>query len=120
MTQAAARFPLNPPTAPSTTTLTDETRLAGILERYRRMKPVVKRSLTVTRMPTGVVSWSAAGGASWFASDTFSVGPDFFRASADDQVLLLQEALARATRDVEPAYVPAYVSFAQWVHAQNP
>lgn len=120
MTQVAARFPLNPPTDPSTTTVTDETRLAAILERYRRMKPVVKRSLTVTRMPTGVISWAAVGGTSWSASSTFSVGPDFFRAGADDQVLLLQEALARATRDVEPAYVPAYVRLAEWIHAQNP
>jgi hypothetical protein len=117
MTQAAARFPLTAPTA--TPTATDMDRLAAILERYRRMKSAVKRDLTATRVPTGVVSWTS-GGTAWVAGSTLEAGPEFFRATPEDQVSILLENLARATRDVEAAYVPAYVSLAAWIHAQNP
>jgi len=116
MTEAAARFPLNPPTV--ATTATDQTRIAAILDRYERMKMAVKTNLTVTRMAAGVVSWPKPP--AWVAGSTLSVGPDFFTATADDQVSLLLEHLVRATHDVEPAFVPAYVSLAAWIHSQNP
>jgi hypothetical protein len=118
MREAAARFPLTaPPAVPS---LTDQTRVAGILERYQRMKAAVKRNLTATPMAAGVVSWPAPSAASLIAGDTLEVGADFFRATPEDQVSLLLETLARSTRDVESAFVPAYVSLARWFHEQNP
>ncbi|MGH7391044.1 MAG: eCIS core domain-containing protein [Candidatus Rokuibacteriota bacterium] len=116
MSQAALRFPLTaPPAAP---TIDDQTRVAAILDRYQRMRSAVKRDLTVTRMATGVVSWPVA--MTFVAGDTLEVGPDFFRATPDHQVSLLLENLAHATRDVESAFVPGYVSLAEWIHAQNP
>lgn len=115
MTQAARRFPLTAP--PGTPTLTDQTRVAGILDRYRRMKAAVKRDLTVTRAASGVVSWPSTVG--FVAGASLWVGPDFFRATPRDQVALLLESLARATRDVEPDFVPAYVTLAEWIHSQN-
>lgn len=116
MRQAAARFPLTaPPAAPS---MTDQIRIAGILDRYTRMKRAVKQNLTVTRMPAGVISWPTTAGA-WVAGTTLQIGPDFFRATPDHQVALLLEQLARGTRDVEPAFVPAYVTLADWIH-RNP
>lgn len=115
MTQAAAGFPL---TAPNTTpTLTDQLRVAAIAERYSRMKWASKRNLNISRMPTGLINWPAA--ASWVAGSTLQIGPDFFRATPDDQVSLLVEILARVTRDVETSYIPAYVSLAKWIHEQN-
>jgi hypothetical protein len=117
MSAAAARFALTaPPAAP---TLPDQIRLAAIHERYERMKGAVKRDLAVTRMAAGVVSWPP-NAPLWVAGAALQIGPDFFRATPADQVSLLLESLARATRDVEPAFVPAYVSLAQWIHDQNP
>jgi hypothetical protein len=117
MTQAAARFPLTAPSAAPT--LTDQIRVAGILERYDCMKRAVKRDLTITRMAAGVISWSRTGTA-WIADNTLQIGPDFFRATPEDQVSLLLEYVARATQEVEPAFVPAYVTLAKWIHEQNP
>jgi outer membrane protein OmpA-like peptidoglycan-associated protein len=116
MKQAAARFPL---TMPSTTKppLTDQHRVAALLDRYERMKRAVKRNLTVTRVATGVASWTAA---SWVAGASLKVGPDFFTATPGDQISLLLESLAKATRNVDPAFIPAYVSLAKWIHDQNP
>ncbi len=48
------------------------------------------------------------------------MGPDFFKASADDQVSLLVQHLADATKNVEKAFIPAYVALAEWIHQQNP
>ena len=116
MKVAAKGFPLTaPPAAP---TLTDQARVAGILDRYGRMKLAVKRDLTATRMAAGVVNWPVA--ATWVAGAGVSIGPDFFRATAGNQVSLLLEGLAGATRDVESAYIPAYVTLAKWIHDQNP
>jgi len=84
------------------------------------MKAAVKRDLSASPMASGGVSWPAPSAASFFAGDTLEIGPDFFRATGDDQVSLLLDALARSTRDVEPAFVPAYVSLARWFHEQNP
>jgi len=82
MKVAAKGFPLTaPPAAP---TLTDQARLAGILDRYGRMKLAVKRNLTATRMAAGVVNWPVA--ATWVAGAGVSIGPDFFRATAGNQV----------------------------------
>jgi hypothetical protein len=117
MRQSAKRFPLTAPRA--TPTLTDQTRLASILERYMRMRAAVKRNLSITRMASGEVKWPASGGTDMLASDKLEIGPDFFRASPGDQISLLLEALARSTKDVEPAFVPAYVSLAEWIHSQN-
>jgi hypothetical protein len=116
MGEAAGRFPLSAPPAPPS--LTDQTRVAGIVDRYRRMEEAIKQNLTVTRMAAGVVSWPP-GAPAFVAGAALEVGPDFFRATPDDQVSLLLENLARATRDVEPAFVPAYVSLAQWIHKKN-
>jgi len=116
MAEAAKRFPLTAPPAPPT--LLDQTREAGILDRYRRMKGAVKRNLTITRMAAGVVTWPAGG--SSLASSSLQIGPDFFAATSDDQISLLVESLAKATPDVEPAFIPAYVSLAAWIHDQNP
>jgi hypothetical protein len=115
MTEASVRFPLTaPPAAPN---LTDQTRVAGIVDRYRRMHRAVKRSLNISRMAAGVVSWP---GSALIAGNTLQVGPEFFRATPQNQVSLLLESLAGATIDVEPAFVPAYVSLAKWMHDQNP
>jgi hypothetical protein len=48
------------------------------------------------------------------------IGPDFFLATPDNQISLLLEGLARATPDIEPAFIPAYVSLAEWIHNKNP
>ncbi len=117
MRQSAKRFPLTAPRA--TPTPTDQTRLASILERYMRMRAAVKRNLSIARMAVGEVKWPASGGTDMLASDKLEIGPDFFRASPGDQISLLLEALARSTKDVEPAFVPAYVSLAEWIHSQN-
>jgi hypothetical protein len=118
MTEASKRFPLNAP--PAVPTLTDQTREAGILDRYRRMHAAVKRNLTITRMAASVVTWGAAAPTSFIAGDSLQVGPDFFRASPADQISLLLEQLATGTKDVEPAFIPAYVSLAAWIHGRNP
>jgi hypothetical protein len=115
MKEAAKRFPLTAPRARPT--MTDQTRFASILDRYMRMLALMKGNLTVTKAASGVVSWTTAPG--WLAGTSLSVGPDFFRAVPRDQIALLFEALARATRDVEPAFVPAYVTLAEWIHSQN-
>ena len=115
MTEASVRFPLTaPPAAPN---LTDQTRVAGIVDRYRRMHVAVKRSLNISRMAAGIVSWP---GSALVAGNTLQVGPEFFRATPQNQVSLLLQNLAVATLDVEPAFVPAYVSLAKWIHDQNP
>jgi hypothetical protein len=115
MTEAAKDFPLTPP--PAKPTLDDQTRLAGIEDRYLRMSVTSKHDLTVTRAATGVVSWSPAASTSPFvAGNALSIGPDFFRANPEDQVSLLLEALARNTKDVEPNFLAAYVSLAKWLH----
>jgi len=111
MREASTRFPLTAP--PATPNLADMAKLAAIVERYKIMKSEVKRDLTISAMPSGVVSWPATGG---FASNTLRVGPDFFRASPDSQVSLLLENLARSTPNIETAFVPAYVAFAKWIH----
>lgn len=116
MAEAAARFPLTAP--PATPTLDDQMRLAAIKERYGRMKAAVKRNLTVNRVPAGVLRWTA--GVGWIAGATVEIGPDFFRATGDDRIRLLFQALAGVTRDVEAAFVPAYASLAEWIHGQNP
>jgi hypothetical protein len=118
MTEASKRFPLSAPSPTAPPTLTDQTREAGILDRYDRMQAAVKRDLTITRMAAGVVTWS--GGGSLFAADSLQIGPDFFTATPADQISLLLESLARATPDVEAPFVPAYVSLAAWIHSQNP
>ncbi len=71
-------------------------------------------------MSTGVVRWLAGSARSAIAGDHIEVGPDFFRATPEDQISLLLEALARSTPDVEVAFIPAYVSLAAWIHGQNP
>ena len=114
MRQAAALFPLTPPGHPSRTTATDQVRVAGILDRYRRMKAAVKRRLVVAASASGGVSWS--GGPWYVAGPVVTVGADFFRATPDHQVSLLLEGLAASTRDVEPAFIPAYVALAEWIH----
>jgi hypothetical protein len=116
MTEAAARFPLTAP--PGIPTTTDQARLASILERYTRMKLAGKADLNVARMAAGTVNWPVAG--TWVAGHDLDLGPDFFRATAPHQISLLVQNLAQATRDVEAAFVPAYVSLAEWIHLQNP
>jgi len=113
--QAAKRFPLTPPRG--TPTITDLARIAGIVDRYMRMHAAMQQDLTVTKAASGGVNWPASSAVIPGAS--LSVGPDFFRAVLRDQVALLLEALARATSDVEPAFVPAYVTLAEWIHSQN-
>ncbi|MBK5212347.1 MAG: DUF4157 domain-containing protein [Flavobacteriaceae bacterium] len=114
MEQAALRFPVNDPSVPlNKPTLDDMVKLAAILERYKMMKFAVKRDLTIIGLATGVVSWPSGA---TLASDTVFVGPDFFRAEARQQISLLLQALAGATPDVETAFIPAYVSFAEWIH----
>ncbi|HXU46560.1 MAG TPA: DUF4157 domain-containing protein, partial [Thermoanaerobaculia bacterium] len=115
MTEASKRFPLTAP--PAKPTLDDQVRVAALSERYRRMKSAVKRNLTATRVGAGVATWTSA---SWVAAASLEVGPDFFRATADDQISLLLESLAKATKDVETAFIPAYVSLAAWIHGKNP
>ncbi len=120
MKQAAGRFPLTAPRA--TPKLVDQTRVAAIVDRYLRMSVAVKHDLSATRVAGGVVSWGApaSGSSPWLAGLTLEVGPNFFNATAADQISLLLEQIARATKDVEAAFVPAYVSLAGWIHAQNP
>lgn len=113
MTEAARLFPLTAP--PGDPVLNDQLRLAAIHERYERMKRAVKRNLTFTRVAAGQVHWVATGGAS-IADASLQIGGDFFRASPADRIALLLERLAGATRGVEPAFVPAYVNLARWIH----
>ena len=68
-------------------------------------------------MATGLINWPVSAGL--LAGSTLQIGPDFFRATPDDQVSLLVEHLAQATRDVEARFIPAYVSLAKWIHEQN-
>jgi hypothetical protein len=71
-------------------------------------------------MASGVAAWDGASGADpWFAGASFKIGPDFFRADEEAQVFLLMEQLAKATKDVEPAFIPAYLQLAKWIHAEN-
>ena len=119
MKETAARFPLSAP--PATPSLKEQILEAGILERYRRMKAGVKRKLKFVRAGAGVVSWGAAAvAAPFFAGDKVEIGPDFFKATSADRVSLMLEALAKQTKDVEAAFIPAYVSLADWIHSQNP
>jgi hypothetical protein len=121
MTEASKRFPLTPsPTKPN---LTDQIRCAGIAERFGRMHDAIQQDLTMTRMAAGVVKWGTPAPPApkpWTALDNLQIGPDFFLATGDDQISLLLEELAKATKDVEAAFVPAYVSLAAWIHSQNP
>ena len=121
MTRAASLFPLtSPPAAP---TLTDQTRVAGIGDRYKHMRTAVKSDLTFKKeVGAGtVVRWAPGPAGSSLAGTTIEVGPDFFRATPDDQASLLLEALARKIPDVEPAFVPAYVALAGvGFHSRNP
>jgi len=129
MAQAATEFPLTaPPAVPSSA---DQIRLAAIADRYKRMQRAVKTDLTLTRGATGVAQWAgtpsssatppaSAAPARWVAKPSLEIGPDFFLATPDDQVSLLLEKLAKATRDVEDKFVPAYVALAEWIHKQNP
>jgi outer membrane protein OmpA-like peptidoglycan-associated protein len=114
MHEAALRFPVNDPaTPPNKPTIDDMAKLAAIIERYKMMKFAVKRDLTVIGLTAGVVNWSAG---SSMASDTLFIGDDFFRADPRQQISLLLQALAGATPDIETAFIPAYVSFAEWIH----
>jgi outer membrane protein OmpA-like peptidoglycan-associated protein len=117
MTEAAKRFPLTAP--PGAPTPADQTRVAAIVDRYVRMKAGVKANLTVSQTAAGVAKWGPPG-SDWTAPATLVVGPALFTATPEDQVSLLLEALARSTRDVESAFIPAYVSYAAWIHSQNP
>lgn len=111
MHEAALRFPVNDPSiAPQQPTLDDMVKLAAIIDRYKTMKEAVKQDLTITAMPTGVVSWPN------IAVNAFFVGPDFFRAEPRQQISLLLQAVAGATPNIETAFIPAYVSFAEWIH----
>ncbi|HBC05276.1 MAG TPA: hypothetical protein DC015_14050, partial [Aequorivita sp.] len=114
MHEAALRFPVNDPSVPpNQPTLDDMVKLAAIVEKYKLMRFAVKRDLTVFGLAVGVVSWM--GGAS-IAGDTLFIGPDFFRADPRQQISLLLEALAASTPGVEAAFIPAYVSFAEFMH----
>ena len=114
MHEAAQRFPVNDPSVPpQKPTLDDMVKLAAIVEKYKLMRFAVKRNLTVLGLTVGVVTW--VGGAT-IADDTLFIGPDFFRADARQQISLLLEALAKATPGVETAFIPAYVSFAEFIH----
>lgn len=118
MTEAAKVFGLTAPNAKPT--LRDQTMLAAILERYSRMYKAVKRDLTITRMASGTVAWDSASGAEpWFAGASFKIGPDFFRADEETEVALLMEQLAKATKDIETAFIPAYLHLAKWIHEEN-
>ena len=75
MNEAAKRFPLT--AAPAKPTSADQTRLAGIVDRYKRMKQATKTALTVTRMVAGIAKWSMAPG-NWVAPASLEIGPDFF------------------------------------------
>jgi hypothetical protein len=79
------------------------------------MRRAVKRNLSATRVAAGEVTWTSAAGSN-LANPSFTVGGDFFRATADDQVSLLVQHLAGATRNVEAAFIPAYVALAEWIH----
>jgi hypothetical protein len=118
MKEAAKVFPLTAP--PGIPTVADQAREAGILDRYQRMKELTKKDLTITRMASGVVAWPTGATGSVLASISLQIGPDFFSATPDNQISLLLEGLARATPDIEPAFVPAYVSLAEWIHKKNP
>lgn len=114
MEQAAINFPINDPSVPiNKPTLDDMAKLAAILERYKTMRFAVKRELTIVGIESGVVSWPSG---SPLASDIVLIGPDFFRADPRQQISLLLEALAGATPDIETTFIPAYVSFAEWIH----
>ena len=77
MKETAKRFPLSPPSPATPPTITDQTREAGILDRYVRMHAAVKRDLKITHMAAGVVSWGAAVvGAPLIAADTLQIGVD--------------------------------------------
>ena len=120
LAEAAKHFPLSDPA--TTLTLDDETRVAAILERYVRMRETVNTDLSIARLPSGAVVWdpSASVASPWQAKSKLGIGPDFFRATTDDQISLLLEQLAKATKGVEAAFVPAYVALAKWIHAKNP
>jgi hypothetical protein len=111
MYQAADRFPVTRP--PANPTTEDQAIIAAVIDRYKHMKASIKTDLQVTRETTGVVTWAKDGAK---AADNFSVGDDYFKATPENQISLLLEAIANATADVEPAFVPGYVSFARWIH----
>jgi hypothetical protein len=117
MREVSTRFPVTAP--PATPTLTDQTRVAAIVDRYDHMRQSMKPKLTVTRAAAGIVSWAPSGGSSMFAGDNVTVGPDFFRATPEDQISLLLEALALRIPEIESDFVPAYVSLAAWIHHKN-
>ena len=92
MKEAAARFPLTaPPAAP---TLADQVREAAILDRYRRMKAAVKRDLDDYENGVGCGDLGRGSAGAFVAADTLQVGPEFFRATAANQISLLLEQLA--------------------------
>ena len=112
MQQLSTLFPVTaPPAAP---TLRDMSILGAIIERYTLMKAAVNRDLTINSMPAGLINWPAVPNN--LASVSLNIGPDFFRATADNQVSLLLEALSHSTPGVEAAFVPGYVAFAKWIH----
>jgi len=115
MQKAATLFPVNDPSvAPNKPTMDDMTKLAAIVERYKMIKFRTKEPFNISAMPSGVISWPA--GSNGMASDTFRVGPDFFKASPEQQISLLLQHQAAATQGVEAAFIPAYVEFAKWIH----
>jgi hypothetical protein len=117
MKKAAGLFPLTAP--PGKPTVDDQARVAAMLDRYERMRLGAKRDLTVGKMAKGVIHWPSSGKKPVVGA-SLEVGPDFFKATADDQVSLLLQHLAYATREVEKAFVPAYVALAAWIHGKNP
>ncbi len=111
MQEMANRFPVTAP--PGIPTSDDMIRLAAINERYIIMEAAVKRDLTISSMPSGVVSWATG---SVVPADNFSVGPDFFRATPEHQISLLLQTLAQAVPNIETAFIPGYVTMAKFVH----
>jgi len=117
MKEAARLFPLTAP--PARPTVDDQARVAAMIDRYLRMRLGAKRDLKVGKMAKGVIHWPSSGKKSVVGA-SLEVGPDFFKATADDQVGLLLQHLADATRGVEKAFIPAYVTLAAWIHGKNP
>ena len=116
MKEAVRQFSLTtaPPAVPK---VADQVSIAGILDRYRKMSATASQAFTIKAMASGLINWPVSP--AWSAFPELDVGPDFFKHSPDEQVTLLLEHLAKATRDVEPTHIADYVSFAEWIHRQQ-
>jgi hypothetical protein len=99
----APRFGMTAP--PSIPTILEQQQVAGISDRYQKLRNTVSEQLTITRSPMGTTSWSAGPGVS------LTVGADFFAAPSRRAKLdLLLRVLVEAHPGIPAAHRTHYIA----------